>query len=286
MNVIDRLKTGAVLTKDSLLLMRHHPKLVLFPIVSGIAGLGFLVLFLGVTFGLAAISPEGGVLVGLLLVYLVLTFVSSFFTAGLVHQTREVLAGGEVSLSAGIAAAWDRKTPIFVWSLIAATIGVIINGIENSDSRAGRLFGSLFSVAWTLMTFFIIPVIVFERTSTAEMFKRSAGRFKQTYGETPISLLGIQFISVIVVLPFALAGIYLFSIGVAAIGIGLVLLGVLSSFLVSQTLGGVVKTTLYLYAKEGTKPGEFDDVDFDRLNENGGAAGARPTRGATSGGFQ
>lgn len=205
MQLFDRLKMGAVLTKDSLLLMRHHPKLMLFPIVSGAAGIAFLGIFLGVTFGLARISPEVGVLAGLLLIYLALTFVSTFFTAALVHQTRSVLAGGDVSITAGVAAAWDRKTPI--------------------------------------------------------------------------SLLGIQLVSIAIVLPFALVGIYLFTLGVTTIGIGLVLVGVLSSFLVSQTLGGVVKTTLYLYAVEGTKPEEFDDVDFDRLNENGDM---RPPRATTT----
>jgi len=284
MGLLTRLKMGLVLTKDSLLVMRHNPKLFLFPIVSGVAGLAFLVVFLGVTFGLMAVTPEGGALVGLFLIYLVLTFVSSFFTAGLVHQTREVLAGNEASLKQGLGAAWEVKGPLFVWSLIAATVGLVINAIENSDSRIARTFGLIFGLAWTVMTFFVIPSIVFEKSSATGMFKDSAGTFKQTWGETPISLAGINIVSFLVVLPFALPGVYLFSIGVALGGAALVLTGILLSFLVGQTLQGVVKTTLYLYAKEGKRPAEFDDVDFDGLARDspGSTARSRPSYG----GFQ
>lgn len=283
MQFLQRLKTGFLLTKDSLLVMRHNPKLFLFPAVSGVAGLGFLAVFLGVTFGLMAVSPEGGTLAGLFLVYLALTFVSSFFAAALVHQTREALAGNEPSLEAGMAAAWEEKGPLFVWALVSATVGVVINAIENSDSRLARVFGVVFGVAWTLLTFFVIPVIVFENASTKEMFTRSAGTFKQTWGETPISLLGINVVGLVVALPFALPGVYLLQTGLA-VGAGLVLTGVLLSFLVSQTLQGVVKTTLYLYAREGKRPEEFDNVDFDELaTERSGWS--RP-RGPTSGGFQ
>lgn len=283
MQLFQRLKTGFVLTKDSLLVMRHNPELFLFPAVSGLAGLGFLAVFLGVTFGLMAASLNGVAIVALFVTYLVLTFISSFFAAALVHQTREVLAGNDASLRAGMAAAWDAKGPIVVWSLISATVGLIINAIENSDSRLGRLMGAIFGVAWTLMTFFVIPVIVFERVSTKEMFTRSAGTFKQTWGETPISLLGINVVSAVVAVPFLLPGFYLFETGLAPIGIGLVLVGALLSFLVSQTLQGVVKTTLYLYASDGTRPEEFDDIDFGDLAGEQRGTGSRSPMG---GGFR
>ena len=285
MAIFDRLKVGVVLTKDSLLVIRHNPKLALFPLASGAAGIAFLAVFLGITFGLMAVSPEGGALIGLFLVYLALTFVSSFFTAGLVHQTREVLAGNEAALRAGLDAAWDVKRPLLIWSLISATIGIVINSLENSDSRAARVFGTLFGVAWTLMTFFIIPIIVFEKASVTEMFERSAGTFKGTWGETPISLLGIQLVSTVIALPFVAIAFLFFSANVPFVGVAVLLVGLFLSFLLTQTLQGVVKTTLYLYAKEGTKPEEFSDVDFGDLAAD--SADKRPQRASsTTGGFR
>lgn len=264
MGILDRISRGITLTIDSIHVLRHHPRLMVFPLISAITGILFLGIFLGVTFGAMRIAPEGGVLLVLFLVYLVLTFVTTFFTAGLVHQTRHVLDGGEPTLSAGVDAAWSVKTRLFVWALIAATIGLIINGMENSDSRGSRVLGSIFGVAWTLLTFFIIPVIVFEKTSVKGMFSRSVGTFKQTWGETPISLIGVQLISILVGIPLFFIGFIALSAN-TVIGIGLILVGVLVAFLVAQTLEGIIKTTLYLYATEGKRPPEFDNVDFDQL---------------------
>lgn len=285
MGVLGRFKTGLVLTKDSLRVIRHNPRLLLFPVLSGVVGLAFLVVLLGTTFGLVQIDPEGGMLVGLFVVYLTLTFVSSFFSAALVHQTREAFAGERVSLREGMAAAWERKGPILVWSAIAATVGVLINALENSNSTAARIVGTLFGLAWTVLTFFVIPVIVFERVSVGEMFKRSGGLFKSTWGETPISLVAINVLSFLIVIPFVAVAVLAFNTGTTVglvTGIGLVFAGLLASFLLSQTLQGVVKTSLYVYAEEGTTPEEFDGVDFETLPTNRATSRTRET---TTGGF-
>ncbi|MFC7073380.1 DUF6159 family protein [Halovenus rubra] len=284
MRLLQRLKTGLVLTKDSLSLMNNNRSLFVFPAVGGIAGLTFLALFFGVTFGLLAVTMDGVMIVGLFFSYLALTFVTTFFSAGLVHQTREVLGGNDASLKRGMAAAWKVKGHLFVWSLISATIGLLINAIENSESRVARLLGTIFGVAWTLMTFFVVPVIVFEKSSTTGLFKRSAETFKQTWGEAPITLVAINIVGAIVAVPFVLPGIYLINTGVGIVGIGLVLSGVLLSFLISQTLQGVVKTTLYLYARDGKRPEEFDNVDFDDLTNE--SAGRSTTQTPSYGGVQ
>ncbi|WP_290816519.1 DUF6159 family protein [Halovivax sp.] len=267
MKIIQRLKVGLVLTKDALLVMRHNPKLFAFPIVSGVTGLTFLATFLGVTFGLMAITPEGGVLVGLALVYLSLTFVSTFFTAALVHQTRAVLAGEDASLRAGMSAAWARKTPILIWSIISAIVGVILNSLSNSDSSgASRGIAAGLSIAWTALTFFVVPVIVFEREGVVGMFTRSASEFKNAWGETTISLGAVQVISFAVTIPFFLGAYALAGTSVVAAA-GVLLAGISLAFVLTQTLQGVIRTTLYLYATEGVAPEEFDDVDFEGLAE-------------------
>lgn len=278
MKVFDRLKMGIVLTKDSLAVIRHYPRLILFPALSGLAGLAFLGVFLGVTFGASQLEPEGGVLVGLFLLYLGLTFISSFFTAALVQQTRQSFDGNPVSLGEGMRAAWAVKRPIFVWSLVAATVGVIINALENSNSTASRIVGTLFGLAWTVLTFLIIPTIVFERTSMTGMFKRSGELFKQTWGETPISLVAINIVAFLVALPAVVLGFAAISVDLVYTGIAIIFVGVLAGFLLSQTLQGVLKTALYVYATEGKIPSEFDNVDMNDLPGD-----QRPRRGAQSG---
>lgn len=284
MRWLDRLKTGLVLTKDSLVLLKNNPKLAVFPLVSGVAGLAFLALFLGVTFGLMAITPEGGALAGLFLAYVGLTFISTFFVAGLVHQTRAALAGETSSLREGLEAAWSVKGSLLLWAVVAATVGIVINAIENSDSRLARLFGTIFGVAWTLLTFFVVPVIVFERSGGTEMFTESASTFKQTWGETPISLFAVQAIATVIALPLVAMGLLLYATAPIA-AVALALVGVALSFLIGQTLQGIIKTTLYLYATSGERPSEFDDVDFGKLAADGDD-GRTATPRTTTGGFR
>jgi hypothetical protein len=265
MGLFGRIKTGMALARDSLSLMANNPKLGLFPLIGGIAGILYLTVFLGVAFGVLAVSPEGSTIVILFLYYLGMTFISTFFAAGLVHQTRAVvLHDQEPSVRDGIDAAWEKKGPIFVWSVISATVSVIINIIENSDSWLAKIFAAVFSIAWTILTFFVVPVIIFEDVGVKGMFTRSKDTFKQTWGETAISLIGVQLITILLAIPLIAIGIGLVFVNVF-VGIGFILLAILFTYLLAQTLQGIVKTALYLYATEGAIPSEFDDLDFENL---------------------
>ncbi|MEF8814453.1 MAG: DUF6159 family protein [Halovenus sp.] len=175
--------------------------------------------------------------------------ISAFFTAALVHETRAVLAGGDPSLGAGIEGAWAVKRPLF---------------------------------AWALVTFFVIPVIVFERPSFRGMFTRSAETFRETFGETPIGLPGVNLLALVAAAPLLAPGAYLLLVLEAAlVGIPRLVAGVLVAQLVSYTLRDIVKTSLYFYATEGDRPDEFDGV-FDRLETPGDAA---TPAGPQAGGF-
>lgn len=289
MQVLQRFKTALGLMKSSLQVLRHNPGLMVFPVASGVAGIAFLAVFLGVTFGVLAIPFGSGnavmaiVLVALAGIYFGTTFISAFFTAALVHQTRAVLEGEEPSLREGIRGAWEVKGPLLAWAAIAATVGVILNVIEDSNSAVGRVLSSIFSVAWTLMTFFVVPVIVFEEPSVTGMFKQSASRFKQTWGETPLTLAGVGLVSFVVALPFVVPGYLLAtSAGLETVGFGLIAVGVVLGAILSHTFKGIVKTCLYIYATEGRLPEEFGSLDPDSLKKDtsGSASGrAGPTTG-------
>lgn len=285
MSTLGRIKRGYVLIRQSISVMREHPRLGLFPVVSGAASVAFLALLLTPMFGVLSVDLNETVtlitVVGALFgLYLGTAFISAFFTAGLVHQTRAVLAGAEPSLRAGLQGAWAVKGPLFVWAFISATVGVILDAISSSDSLLGQALAVIFGIAWTLTTFFVVPVIVFEKPSVRGMFTRSAKTFKQTFGETPISLIGVNIVAIVAALPLLAPGGYLLFVAeMAVVGIPLFVGGVLVSQLVSYTLRGIVKTSLYYYAAEGERPEEFDDV-FDQLEETGGnSTPVRPTTG-------
>ncbi len=270
MGLLNRLKRGYLLARQSLSVMRHHPRLALFPIGSGIAGVAYLALLVPPMFSVLALDSSdtvvlavgGTVLVGM---YLGTAFISAFFTSALVHQTRAVFAGDDPSLRAGLKGAWTVKWPLLVWALISATVGVVLDAIAESETLVAQVLTAVVGVTWTLLTFFVIPVIVFERPSISEMFTRSANTFKETYGETPIGLIGVNIIALVVALPLLVPGAYFLSVDeILVVGLPLIVAGVLVAQLLTYTLQGIVKTSLYFYATDGDRPKEFTDI-FDQL---------------------
>lgn len=279
MSLLIRIKTGVVLSKQSISVMRQNPALLLFPIASGIASIAFFALLVTPMLGVVAVGSENLItaagIVALLGLYLGTAFISVFFAAALVDQTFAVLNGAEPSLKAGIHNAWTVKGPLFVWAAISATVGAILDVVsESSDSIVGQIIGAVIGFAWTVLTFFVVPVIVFESPSVKEMFSRSGETFKNTYGETPVSLGVTRIIGLLSSLVLLAPGAYAFIVLESTL-VGLVLLvgGVGIVQLVSSTLRGIVKTALYFYATEGQQPDEFEEV-FDtlggRLNSESG----------------
>lgn len=269
--IFSRLKTGLKLTKDSLRVLREHPDLMLFPLAGGIASLLLgAVLYLGVFVG-GFIS--GGIqYLALGVFYFGTTFLASFFTAALVYSVNDAFHGRNPTLRNGMAAAWTMKGPLVVWSVISAIVGVLLQSLENSDSGLARIAGAIFALGWTVTTFFIIPVIVFEDVTTKEMFSKSAATFRDTWGETLGAGFGIGLVQLLIGL---LGGGIVLAVGwglfllVPAVGIGAIVIGVVSvavgTYLIGQAVQGIAKTALYIYAAEGTVPDEFDNFDFDTL---------------------
>lgn len=275
MGFFGRLKTGFALATDSVRVIRREPSLLLFPLVAGLSGLVYLAGITGAGFAAGLIGADGetGVVTYVLLFvqYFGSTFIASFFTAALMYNAREVFRGNDPTVGEGLRAAWRNKGPLLVWALIAATVGVILRSLESSDNPVARIAGSLFSVAWGVLTYFIVPVIVFEEVSVTEMFERSGETFKSTWGETAGAGFGVGVVSIvfgIVGVVVAAAVAYLLFQAGATVGIvGAVVTFIAVALLVylfSSALTSVARTALYVYATTGERPEAFSDVDFSR----------------------
>ncbi len=277
MGLFRRLTVGFGLTRRSGRVLRAHPKLLVFPLIGGLSGIAFLATLFGSLALAGSVFDELGLAIYLVLfgAYLVETFIASFFTAALVAATRTVFRGGEPSIRGALAAAWQRKLPLLVWSLIAAIVGVIIRMIEGEDNLVARILASLFAVAWSVMTFFVVPVIVFRNPSVRGMFTESASTFKETWGESIGAMGTIDVVTFLLALGGVALGAVVFF---ATAGLGTVQLlvtvvvggsAVVLGLLVGKALSGIAKTALYVYATETTAPEHFEDMDFGTLGGDG-----------------
>lgn len=244
MGFFSRLRTGWALSMDSLDVVRDEPSLALFPAIAGVAGAIYLALILGGAFLLT--GPDPGVLM---------------------YNASEVFHGRDPTMGEGLAAAWRNRSSLFAWAVISAIVGVVLRAIESADNPLADIAAIIFSVAWSVLTYFIVPVIVFEEVSVREMFERSGQTFKQTWGETAGATFGVGIVTVLFTLAGLAVAVAIFLVlGGTAVGLfGALAVGVLAvlfGYLLGTTLSSVARAALYMYATEGEQPPGFEDVDF------------------------
>ena len=142
---------------------------------------------------------------------------------------------------------------------------MILQAIEERFGLIGTIVARLLGLAWTLVTFLVVPILVLEDLGVGDALKRSKDLFKKTWGENVIGQFGLGFIGFLLALP----GILLIAIGAAAGTAGLVVLGgigavlLIASAVIVSALSGIYRTALYHFAANGSVPGEFSGIDFD-----------------------
>jgi hypothetical protein len=272
--MFERISNGWELTKQSFHVLRLDKELIIFPLLSGIACLVVLASFaLPLWFSGYAESvandehPENNPLAYVLLFafYAANYFVIVFFNSALVACAVIRFRGDNPTLKDGLGAAMERLPQIFGWALVAATVGVILRVIEGRSERVGRIVASLLGMGWSIVTFFVVPVIVIEKAGPITAVKRSTAILKNTWGEALTANFGIGMIAFLLNIPAFL----LIFVGMpVAITVNVVLGGVMVALglfailiisLVSTALNAIVLAALYLYASTNRVPAAFDE---------------------------
>ncbi len=271
--MFQRITSGWQLTKQSFQVLRMDKELLLFPAMSGIACLLVLASFAlplwatGFAEDVAHDHNRQANVLGWIVLfafYLVNYFVIVFFNSALVACAVLRFNGEDPTLQDGLSAAMARWPQIFGWALVAASVGVILRAIESRSEKAGAFVSGLLGMGWSLVTFFVVPVIVIEKAGPVQAVKRSTAILKKTWGESLSANFGISTIAFFFMLPAILligGGIFLASaanvvLGGVAVGAGVLWLLVVS--LVSSALSAIVLAALYMYAATDRVPEAFD----------------------------
>lgn len=272
--MFERISMGWQLTKQAVQVLRLDKELLLFPLLSGISCILVLASFAVPAFmsGAFEVSEESTsqitqnpiAWVVLFLFYFVNYFVITFFNSALVGCAVIRLKGGDPVVSDGFHSAFARLPQIAGWAFVSATVGIILKLIESRSERAGQFVVGLLGMAWSITTFFVVPVLVIEGVGPIDSVKRSVAVMRKTWGEALISNFGIG----IFVFLLSLAGILPIVGGVAIIGAGSTTLGgiligagvlmLIMTSLVSSALNSIILAALYIYAAEDEMPAGFD----------------------------
>jgi len=191
---IGKVKGGYLIIVESLKLLNNNKSTILFPLFSAIASsvaiaaCVFIYIYFAASTNGAQLSPnkttDEFIMYGSgFIFYLVTTFIVSFFQAGLAIAISTQINGGKITFSQAMAAAGKHAGKIFVWSLVWATVGVILDFIQNKTKLGGRIATMILGAAWGIATFFIVPVLVLENGSIGASLKRSVDIFKKKWGK-------------------------------------------------------------------------------------------------------
>ena len=216
--------------RKSLALIGKEKKLLIFPLLSACAMLLLIALILTGIVGLVVLSggtapegieaafsdsgTEGGnpalnavVFAIFALVYLFCMTVANFCNTAFFSEIIRGLGGEKVSVSRGFGYALYRLKAIFLWSLLASTVGIILSMLERRAGLVGRIVLKLIGVVWAVASVFAVPAIVCdpELSNPFTALKRSASIIRRTWGETLIGFAGLHVITWVGVFLFFLA---------------------------------------------------------------------------------
>jgi len=177
---IGRVKGGYLIAAGSFKILEQNKSIMLFPLFSLIINLA--IIGIGVAgycyfTATGAIDPNAAqdsqvtsqniyYYLGYFLLYIVVVFIASFFHAGMIAMVNAHLKGRKMSFSQGFGIAVKLSGKILCWSVIAATIGVILT-IANRFKSISRIIANIFGAAWDIITFFILPVLILEKKLSA-----------------------------------------------------------------------------------------------------------------------
>lgn len=272
-----RLATTWELMKSSWRILLQDKPLLLLPLVSGLAGLlvlaAFIVPFISTGAGgwRGESTPTLTTYIVGFCYYLCNFFVIYFFNAALVDYVVTRLRGDEPTIGNSLREAASCAPQIAMWAVAAATVGVVLQTIQSRAGFLGKLVAGFLGIAWTLITFFVVPLIVIERKGAIESISDSTAMVRKTWGQQVVSGVGYGLIGFLLTLPAIVIGILLLVLlgaggaqGFAPYALVVVacIAWIIAVAVVVSALKAIFGVVLYMYAKTGKVPPGFAEQDL------------------------
>jgi uncharacterized protein DUF6159 len=267
--MFDRIAMGWRLGMAALGVLRSDKKLLVFPLLSGICCLMVLLSFAAPLYYSQRfrdlVDQQQGAddavwYVILFCFYVVNYFVIIFFNSALVSCALMRFGGMEPTIGDGLRAAGGRLPQILAWSLVSATVGVILKVIEDRSEKVGQFVAGVLGMAWGIMTYFVTPLLVVEKVGPIDAVKRSCALMKKAWGESLAANFGAGVLIFLLFLAALIPAVLGAVIGgvAAIVGIAVTVLLVILVSLISSAVNTIIVAALYEYAACEKAPAEFD----------------------------
>jgi hypothetical protein len=251
---MNRIANAWHISKASCHVLSQDRELIAIPIIAGIAAvMAFVVvgspgfLLLGGDNG--ASNVAGWIFV--VLAAVVGSWIVEIGQAAVIAGAGQRMDGQDPDLSSAFAVAKSRLGRLLEWALLATVVSIILDQLEQRFGMLGRIVGWLGNVAFSILSFLALPVIVFENLGAIAAFKRSSQLLKTTWGEQVSFGFGMGLLSFLLMLPVLIVAGLGLSTGILPLQIiggafGIVAIGAILA--VTSALSAVFKAALYRYA--------------------------------------
>jgi hypothetical protein len=200
--------------KASAAVLRQDKKLLIFPLISTVAAMGSIAAFgtvywwweigeYGTTDGLSSYTPYALAFVFYFAAYLVVVYCNT----ALVAVATDHMGNADPTIADGLRLAWSKVGTVIGYASIAATVGVVLKVLQERLGPVGELISGLTGIAWTVVTFLVIPVLVNRNVGPVDAVKESAHLLKETWGENIIANGGMSLVFSILYIPFGFLAI-------------------------------------------------------------------------------
>ena len=254
----ERLRIGWQLTKVSLSILRREKGLIVLPFLSLLTtGVAWILFFIGIFFfAPTPTNPFGSVFfyAGLAVVYFVTFFVSIYFNAAVMGAAMIRLNGGDPTISDGLKVANENLRRIAGWALLSATVGLILRAIAERAGIIGRIIAGFAGAAWGVITYLVVPVLIFEKVGPWAAVKRSGSLLRKTWGEAMGGYFSLGAIFILLALPgllLLIGGVAIGGIAGLLVGAGIAVVYWLILGLLGAAAQSILVTALYRYATTG-----------------------------------
>ena len=199
-----------------------------------------------------------------------LAFVGTFFGVAFVAVADGRLRGRRTSIGEGLRIARGKAGAIAKWSLLSSGVGLILQLLQHvkGDLLMGPVFSWIAGASWTVLTFFVVPVLAFEELSLRDTLRRSGRIIGERWGEGiggAGNMAAAVVVALLVLTPAALIAIAIgFALGQGA-GIAAVVavaLLFIASMAALDAAGKLLALALYRYATAEALVGGFTAAEL------------------------
>jgi hypothetical protein len=207
------------------------------------------------------------------LTYFGLAFIATFFNVCVVYTTKIRFEGGNATFGESFKFALSRLGVIFQWSLLSATVGLLLRILHDFAARLGKvgqivanIVIGLMGMAWSIVTIFVVPVLVYENIGPIDAIKKSTAVIKKTWGESLIRAIGlglVQFLVFVIIIVITGAIGYVLTNNFGAWGLAVAVAGgallLLLTGLIFSVATTIFNTALYVYANSNQVASGFNE---------------------------